>query len=62
MVCNEEMRQFKRKASEEKLEIPESAKADSESNFQAARDTKKIYFDDSDKSKFVVVGASLDPK
>ena len=62
MVCNEEMRQFKRKASEEKLEIPESAKPDSESNFQAARDTKKIYFDENDKSKFVAVGANLDPK
>ena len=62
MVCNEEMKQFKRKASEEKLEIPESVKPAGELNFQAARDTKKIYFKDSDKSKFVTVGASLDPK
>ena len=62
MVCDEEMRQFNRKASEEKMEIPESAKPASESNFQAARDTKKIYFNDSDKSKFVTVGANLDPK
>ena len=62
MVCNEEMKQFKRKANEEKLEMPESAKPATESSFQAARDTKKIYFDESDKSKFVTVGASLDPK
>ena len=47
---------------EEKLEMPESAKPATESNFQAARDTKKIYFDESDKSKFVVVGANLDEK
>ena len=56
------MKQFKRKANEEKLEIPESAKPAGESSFQAARDTKKIYFDDNDKSKFVTVGANLDGK
>ena len=59
MVCNEEMKQFKRKANEEKQEIPESVKPAGELNFQAARDTKKAYFDESDKSKFVTVGASL---
>ena len=42
--------------------MPESAKPASESNFQAARDTKKIYFDENDKSKFVTVGASLGEK
>ena len=62
MVCSEEMKQFKRKASEEKLEMSESAKPATKSNFQAARDTKKIYFDESDKSKFVTVGASLGKK
>ena len=30
MVCNEEMRQFKRKVSEEQPEVPESAKPDGE--------------------------------
>ena len=62
MVCNEEMKQFKRKANEEKQEIPESVKPAGELNFQAARDTKKAYFDESDKSKFVTVGASLGEK
>ena len=58
MVCNEEMRQFKRKAIEEKLEIPESAKPDGEASFQSGRDTKKIFFDENDKSKFITVGAT----
>ena len=62
MVCNEEMKQFKRKASEEQQGLPESVKADGETSFQAARDTKKIYFDESDKSKFVTVGANLGEK
>ena len=60
--ANEEMKQFKRKANEEKQEIPESVKPAGELNFQAARDTKKAYFDESDKSKFVTVGASLGEK
>ena len=62
MVCNEEMRQFKRKISEEQLEVPESAKPAGESSFQSGRDTNKIYFDENDESKFVTVGANLDPK
>ena len=43
-------------------EMPESVKADGESNFQSARDTKKILFDENDKSKFVTVRANLDHK
>ena len=35
MVCNEEMKQFKRKASEEHQGLPESVKADGESSFQS---------------------------
>ena len=33
MMCNEEMRQFKRKISEEQPEVPESAKPAGESSF-----------------------------
>ena len=62
MICNEEMRHFKRKANEEQQGVPESVKADGESSFQSARETKKIYFDGNDKSKFVAVGANLDSK
>ena len=42
--------------------MPESVKTIGETSFQSGRDTKKIYFDDNDKSKFVVVGTNLDPK
>ena len=42
--------------------MPESAKPDSELSFQSGRDTKKIFFDENDHSKFVTVGANLDPK
>ena len=42
--------------------MPESVKADGESSFQSARDTKRIYFNKNDKSKFVIVGANLDRK
>ena len=62
IVCNEEMRQFKRKVSEEQPEVPELAKPNGESSFQSGRDSKRIYFDESDKSKFVTVGANLDHK
>ena len=62
MICNEELKQFKCKASEEQQGLPESVKADGETSFQSARDTKKIYFDENDKSKFVIVGANLDSK
>ena len=62
MVCNEEMKQFKRKANEESQGIPESVKPAGELNFQLARDTKKAYFNESDKSKFVIVGANLGEK
>ena len=62
MVCNEEMRHFKRKALEEQQAMPESVKADGEASFQSARDTKRIYFDENDKSKFIHVGANLDRK
>ena len=62
MICNEEMRHFKCKAIKEQQGVPESVKADGESSFQSARDTKKIYFNENDKSKFVTVGANLDPK
>ena len=62
MICNEEMRQFKRKGIEEQQGVPESVKADGESSFLSAQDSKKIYFDENDKSKFVTVGANLDRK
>ena len=62
MICNEEMKQFKRKASKEQQGLPESVKTDGKTSFQLARDTNKIYFDENDKSKFVTVGANLDSK
>ena len=62
MVCNEEIRQFKRKFSEEQPAVPESAKPAREASFQSARNTKKIYFDESDHTKFVTMGANLDTK
>ena len=62
LVCNEELRQIKRKVSEEQLAIPESAKPAGEASFQSTRDTKKIFFDDNDHSKFVALGANLSPK
>ena len=62
LVCDEEMRQFKRKVSKEQPAVPESAKPAGEASFQSARGTNKLYFDDNDRSKFVTVGANLDPK